>query len=303
MNAATELKNGGLDLRERARQRGREERERLKERLINEGAADLAEKLQKCGQQMILICSNCGERRQVEIACKRRWCPACAWLVQRERIAKYGRAASAMQWPLFVTLTVPNTTDPECIRGLREAWGRMRRRKLMAERVAGGVSTIEITNKGNGWHPHLHCLCDCKWLAIHTPPPRPNESAAVIRQKCDFARQELSAVWADVIKNPVAVVLAIRKAPGEALAYALKYGVKGSDLIEAKNPIAPLIRVLSKSRMLSAFGSLHGLKLDEEEDERPAVICPCCGEEKTLVPQMVEDRARIQAYDRAHAIR
>lgn len=208
-----------------------------------------------------------------------------------------------MKWPLFVTLTVPNTTDPECIRSLREAWGKMRRRKLMKDRVQGGVSTIEVTNKGNGWHPHLHILCDCEWLAIHTPPPTRKDSPEVFREKCHAAASELSWIWADVVKNEHGIVKAIRKPPGEVLKYAMKYAVKGSDLIDSPDPIAPLLRVMSKSRMISAFGNLHGNIPPEEEEERPACVCGACGEEKAWVPEAIEDRSRIAARDAANCLR
>lgn len=284
-------------------ERGREERDNLRDRLHAEGEWDLAMKLDGCGSPLALVCSSCGEKRAVEVACRRRWCPACAWIVQMERLKKYERACDTMQWPLFVTLTTRNSGDPECIRELRSHWSRMRRRKIMQDKVKGGLSTIEVTNKGNGWHPHLHMLCDCRWLALHTPAPRPTDSEAVKRQKYDHARLELSALWAQVIGQETAIVSALRKPPGEALRYCLKYAVKGSDLIESPDPIGPLIRVLSKSRMLSAFGSIRGLDLSDPEEEKPATVCSCCGEVKCWVPQAVEDRAREHAYNTSHCVR
>lgn len=286
-----------------ARERGIREREGLKERLLREGATDLAMKLDKCGEPLRLVCCHCGGRKQVAIACKRRWCPSCAWLVQWDRLSRFKVAADCMQWPLFVTLTVENSEDPECIRELRACWSKMRRRKLIADKVKGGVSTIEVTNTGNGWHPHLHILCDCEWLAVHTPKPRWGDSEAVKKQKYMHAADELGRIWAHVTKQEIAIVKAIRKPPGDVLRYAMKYAVKGSDLIESPDPIAPLIRVMSRSRMVSAFGSLHGNIPSDPEDERPAVACECCGEIKSFVPEAVEDRARIHAYDRSHALR
>jgi hypothetical protein len=265
--------------------RGIEERAALAARLRQEGENDLAEKLDACGAPLRLVCVCCGSKKSVEIRCRRRWCPACAWIVSRERIEKYVQAAATMQWPLFVTLTKPNSPDPECIRTIREDWSRMRRRKLMVDRIAGGISTIEVTNKGAGWHPHLHVLCDCRWLAIHTPPPSPRDSEGVKRQKYDHARLELSALWAQVIKNPVAVVSALRKPPGEALRYTLKYAVKGQDMIDCPDPIGPLIRVLSRSRMVSTFGTMHGRIAEDEEEERPAVECGECGNIKSFMPE------------------
>jgi plasmid rolling circle replication initiator protein Rep len=283
---------------EQARERGILEREALIDRLRREGADDLARKLTTCGETLPLVCVNCGSKHPVEVACKRRWCPACAWRVQKDRMARFSEAGAAMKWPLFITLTMRNTGDPQCIRTIREAWGRMRRRKLMAQRIAGGIATIEITNQGNGWHPHLHVLADCQWLALHTPEPSFGDSEGVKRQKYDHARLELSALWGSVIKQETAIVSALRKEPGAALAYTLKYAVKGSDLIDSPDPIAPLLRVLNKSRLVSAFGNLHNLEPELIEEERPKCKCGKCGAEGAFLPDWIIDKLERDSYDR-----
>lgn len=286
-----------------ARERGTLERNQLIARLWEEEAGDLAMKLEGCGTPLGLTCACCGAHRKVEIACRRRWCPACAWIVAQDRLRKYERAADTMKWPLFVTLTVRNTPDPEVIRSLREWWGKMRRRKLVSQQVPGGISTIEVTEGEGGWHPHLHILADCRWLALHTPAPAWNDSESVKRQKYDHARLELSALWSQVIGQEQASVLALRKPPGECLRYALKYAVKGQTLINSRLPIAPLIRVLSKSRMLSAFGTMHGHPLNDPEEEKPGTICRECNEVTDWIPDHVVEMMRIRAFDSKNATR
>lgn len=281
-----------------ARQRGAAERELLAVRLRNEGAADLAMKIEGCGTPLNLNCACCGARKTVEIACKRRWCPACTYLVMRERLKKYNRAAALMQWPLMVTLTMQNTPDPDCIRAIREHWGRFRRRKLIDTKMKGGVTTVEVTEGEGGWHPHLHIVADCQWLALHVPAPHWTDSVEVKREKYDYARLELCALWSQVVGQKQATVLANRKAPGEALAYALKYAIKGTTMIESKLPIAPLIRVLQKSRMLSAFGSMHGLNLDDEEEEKPRAICTSCMQETSWIPEFIVDGIYRNLHDK-----
>lgn len=283
---------------ETARDRGAAERADLITRLQREGAWDLVKKLDKCGEVMRLVCANCGSKKAVEMSCMRRWCPACAYQVKRERLKRFDQTARAMKWPLFVTLTKRNTGDPECIREIRADWGRMRRRKLLESKIKGGIATIEITNTGNGWHPHLHILCDCKWLALHVPAPTFADSVDVKRQKYDHARLELSALWCSVIKQDQSIVSALRAKPGEALAYALKYAIKGSDLINSQDDIAPMIRVLEKSRMISAFGDLYALDAELQDDERPKCTCKDCGEASTYMPDWVVDKLYIQSYDR-----
>lgn len=281
-----------------ARERGAQEREQLAARLRHEGAADLAMKIEGCGTPLNLNCACCGARKTVEIACRRRWCPACTWIVARERLGKYNRAASLMKWPLMVTLTMRNTPDPECIRHIREAWGRFKRRKLVEQKIRGGITTVEVTEGETGWHPHLHIIADCRWLALHVPAPAWNDSPATVRQKCDYARLELAALWSQVLGQEQASVLANRKAPGEALAYAMKYAVKGSTLVESRLPIAPLIRVLSKSRMLSAFGSMHGQNLEDPEEEKPGAICNQCMQPTEWIPEFIIDGIYRSSHDK-----
>lgn len=284
--------------REQARERGEREREDLIDRLDDEGAPDLANKLRGCGEPLPLICAHCGNPHPVEVACSRRWCPACAYQVHRERVKRFDQSARAMPWPLFITLTMRNTGDPTCIRTIREHWGRMRRRKLIDQKIDGGIATIEVTNRGEGWHPHLHVLCNCRWLALHVPEPRQRDSEAVKRQKYDHARLELSALWAQVIGQENAVVSALRAKAGDALAYVLKYAVKGSDLINSPDPIAPMIRCLEKSRMISAFGTMHNLEAELIEAEKPKCKCKNCGATDSLMPDWIVDRMMRDAYDR-----
>jgi predicted RNA-binding Zn-ribbon protein involved in translation (DUF1610 family) len=275
-----------------------DERQLIIDRLHHEHAFDLAKQLEACGTPVPLVCSNCGTSKTVESQCRRRWCPSCAWAVQCERVAKWDLATRQMKWPLFVTLTVSNDPNPERIRSLRSDWSKMRRRKIIASKVTGGITTIEVTAGNGGWHPHLHLLCDCEWLACHVPKPTRRDSAAVVSQKCDHARLELNHVWSSVVKQPASIVSALRARSGDALAYSLKYAVKGSDLADSKLPIAPLIRVLSKSRMISAFGDFHGRIKPDDEEEKPKCQCPDCGEEKTWIPAEIAHRAIIQARDK-----
>lgn len=269
------------------------ERELIKHRLYSEGAADLGNHLANCGLPMPLVCVCCGNDRAVETACRRRWCPACAWKLQAKRLDRYAGAVRLMARPAFLTLTVENSPDPDSIRQLRNAWSRMRRRKLIAEKVAGGVAAVEVTNQGNGWHPHLHAIIDCDWLSIHVPAPTWTDSQGVYDQKCEMAQAELSSVWAGVVKQSEAVVWISRMKDLTRLIYSLKYCVKGSDLVESPDAIAPMIRVLDKSRLVSAFGNLHGRTREMDADERPVMVCESCGHERSYLPvEIVERMAR-----------
>lgn len=292
-----------LERRAAAQLATKQQRDQLSQRLRSEGEHDLAAKIDNCGTAIPLICCNCGTSKTVEAQCRRRWCPACAYSVQMERVAKWSAATRMLKWPLFLTLTVPNDPDPERIRTLRADWSRMRRRKIIASRISGGITTIEVTEGNGGWHPHMHVLADCKWLAVHVPAPSPRDSPDVVKQKCDHAKIELENIWSNVIGEPASIVAALRARSGDALAYSLKYAVKGSDLIASKLPIGPLIRVISKSRMISAFGDFHGRITPDDEEEKPRCTCPDCGESASFIPAEIAARACISARDKNNALR
>lgn len=197
-------------------------------------------------------------------------------------------ALKSFQWPLFVTLTMENSESPESVRELRRAFGRFRNRRLWKESVKGGVAAIEVTNKGNGWHPHLHALVDCEWLSVHCPPPHPRESEADKKRKFEYARRELSATWADVLGQETAVVLATRAHGEQTVKEVLKYSIKGSELIEVKGEIAPMLRILEMTRLITTFGSLYGKtkELDALDDSKPPA-CEECKSTGTMLPEQV----------------
>jgi len=271
------------------KRRNQKTRKALVDRLLEEGAPELAGPLQDCGKPFPLTCTHCGGVHTTETRCRARWCPVCQPLVSAERVRRWGGAIQKLQWPLFVTLTIPNSEDPEALRFLKKKWASFRRRKIIADKVKGGVATFEVTNKGNGWHPHLHAVMDCRWLAIHTPEPRPHESAEVKAEKCRRAQEELSAQWADMIGAPGAVVW-VRRVSGIAVVReALKYAAKGSELVESPDPIAPMLRVLKNTRTLAGWGCLHPLP-SPDAIEGGALECEGCGAVKSFIPSEIAFR-------------
>lgn len=262
-------------------------RQDLQHRLESEGEFEFAKKLENCGLPVPLVCSNCGTQKIAETQCRQRWCPACAWTIKQKRLTRFRGAVKLMKWPLFITLSRANSDDPETVREFRREWSKMRRRKIVAGKILGGVCGLEITNIGNGWHPHLHAIVDCRWLAIHTPEPHWSDSPEVVKSKCQHAQAELAWLWGNVCKQENSLVWITRVKNDSALVYSLAYSVKGSDLLASPDPLGPLLRVLKKTRLVSAFGSLHGLTKTMDADERPAMVCECCGLEKTICPTAV----------------
>jgi hypothetical protein len=269
------------------------ERDALAEILEKEGRDDLADKLAMCGSPLGLTCTNCGAKKAAFVRCRRRWCPSCAAIVAAKRSRKYARAAKKMKWPLFLTLTVPNSDDPESLRVLRKDFGRFRRRKLWKDKVKSGIVGVEVTAKTTGWHPHLHCLIDCRWLSLSVPEPRQTDSAQLIADKCRAAQAEVAAGWADVCGHRRAFVW-IRRADARAVREVIKYTVKGSTLANpppsasgARLLVSDLIDVLERTRSISAFGELYGQM--GADDDAPACECEECHAVGCYLPDQIID--------------
>lgn len=277
------------------------QREAIKFRLWDEGEADFGNRLARCGLPLPLVCVNCGNRSVGETQCRMRWCPCCAWTISQKRLRRFSGAVELMKWPLMLTLTRRNCEDPETVRQFRQEWGKMRRRKIISEKIVGGVVGIEVTNRGNGWHPHLHAIVDCEWLAIHTPRPHWSDSDEVRAEKLRHAQAELAWLWGSVCKQDNSMVWVKRVRDSAALAYSLKYSIGGADLIDSTEPIGPLLRVLQKTRLVSAFGSLFGMTREMDGDEKPVRVCECCGDEKSIGPADVLEGAALRAASERRA--
>lgn len=252
------------------------QRARLLQRLEEEGADDLTERLAKCGLAFKLTCRTCAAQHELTTRCNRKWCPCCARQIAAKRAAKLRTVAASFQWPLFITLTVPNLTGKveglDFIRDLRKAFGRLRHKKIWTARVKGGAAAIEVTNTGEGWHPHLHALIDCEWLAFRVPPPSRRDSPEHIAHKCQEAAKELSAEWTKATRSKVPCVVNAKRCNADAAKEIMKYAVKGSDLIESPDEIAPVLRMMDGTRLVTTFGSAFGIEVIEEP--REPLTCP-----------------------------
>lgn len=287
------------------------ERKQLLDRLDEDGEYELAGILETCGEPMKLHCVACGTVKCVEKRCRKRWCPVCARQISAKRVAKYAGAVARMQWPLFVTLTRPNvrTITLETIKEMRRAYRRMRQRKWWDKAVVGGIASLEITNTGKGWHPHIHSILDCRWLAKKTPPPKATDTRDGMRAKFKSAGSEVAAEWAHALGMKRASVhvkraytardLGPHTGNNDSIAVeVLKYSVKAADLINTPEPIGDLIRLLGAARLVSSWGSMYGRKLVDDEDEPPRASCDCgaCG---SLVPEEIVDGWVRRAKDAA----
>lgn len=270
-----------------------EERLCLMEKLFQNDELALAEILQKCQEPMELTCTCCGGKRMIYKACKRRWCPECAPMISAQRLSRLEYGARELEWPLFVTLTVPNTHDAQTMfRKLRSSFGKFRRTKFWVHTVTGGMASMEVTNRGNGWHPHLHAVIDCRWLSLDTSQPQRGDSKEIVAKKCKAAQKELANRWAKCLKIEKAVVH-VKRTTASILVEVLKYAVKPGDLLKAEGNVGDVIRAMERCRLITTFGSLYGMgakwKKQEKEDYTPKP-CEQCSQSGHWMPSTVVDR-------------
>lgn len=251
-------------------------RAQLLARLDKEGADDLADRLRRCGLVMPLWCKCCGHRHDAKTKCNRKWCPSCAPKRGNERAQKLRVLIAAMKWPLHITFTVPNTPIEQAgkhlLRDLMRAFVKLRRTKLWKTNVRGGVVALEVTDKGNGLHPHLHVVCDARWIALHTPAPSGRETQEELAAKFEGAANELQCAWQHATAIPEHMSLWIRRCDQNAAHEIVKYSLKSEDALKCHGEIAPLLRMLDAVRTVSTWGSCRGVKMPE--DETPRLTCP-----------------------------
>ncbi len=167
--------------------------------------------------------------------------------------------------PYLLTLTVKNGDDLEerqkhLTRSLKRLMDRRRyfnagiRGAPWTElcKAQGGVYTLELTNKGNGWHPHCHMIV----LAASAP-----------------SQSDFSAEWLGITGDSMIVdCRPITGDPSEGFMEVFKYAVKFSDLSLADNWEAA--QVLKGKRLLNSFGVFRGVEVPESLLDEPLDSLP-----------------------------
>lgn len=198
-------------------------------------------------------------------------CPLCAIRRGAKALGAYLARWSVIQGerpdlrPYLVTLTVKNGDD------LQERQSHLTKslRRLMDHRrnfnsgvprapwtelchAQGAVYTLELTNKGNGWHPHCHMIA----LAASQP-----------------SQSDLSAEWLRITGDSMVVdVRPITGDPSEGFMEVFKYAVKFSDLSLADNWHAA--QLLKGKRLLGSFGLFRGVQIPESLVDEPLDSLP-----------------------------
>tara|TARA_B100000446_G_C10534094_1_gene334748 strand:- start:961 stop:2067 length:1107 start_codon:yes stop_codon:yes gene_type:complete len=193
------------------------------------------------------------------ITCKKHLlCPFCAARRASKQVEKNGdRIKKVLEEnknliPVMITLTVKNGEDlEERFTHLRDSFKKLQEKRRDANRgktetefskVTGSMFSYEVTNKGNGWHPHIHMI-------------------ALLDDYIDQGK--LSKEWETITKD--SKIVDIRKITSksgdnldisDALIEVFKYALKFSDLDLEHTWEA--YRTLKGKRLLGSFGTLYG---------------------------------------------
>jgi len=144
----------------------------------------LAENVEGCGSFLrIREWMETGESRirDANFCKKFLVCTSCAARRAAKQVAAYATKVEAVQAerpelvPAMVTLSIKNRPDTrdglrEGLQHLKDSWRRQsaaarsgrttkcRNARIEWNKVQGSVRAIEVTNIGNGWHPHIHAF-------------------------------------------------------------------------------------------------------------------------------------------------
>lgn len=153
----------------------------------------------------------------------------------------------------LVTLTVKNGDNLEerfkHLSGHLRAYHKRRKGKRQKGEILKATSAVwsyEFTNKGKGWHPHVHSV----WLAHEAPDS-----------------EKLAQEWHDLTGDSFIVDVSPMDMsdPVGAFCEVFKYALKFSDLADLDRLHA--YKILKGKRLQDSFGDLRGLDVEPSDQD------------------------------------
>ena len=187
------------------------------------------------------------ESREVRVAtrtCKLRWCPMCAKARMRHLTSEVTSWFENVKNPKFLTLTVQHNEEPlhDQIEYLYDCFKNFRKRKLVKDKIDGGVWFFQIhKSKTDGlWHCHLHCVIDSGFIP----------------------QKKLSDLWLKCTLTSCVVDIRAVKRPEIIAEYVARYAARPSILgeLEPEDRI-DLVRALQGRRLVGAWGTARKIRL------------------------------------------
>jgi len=230
-------------------------RAKLEKALDGAGLFQLAAKVKDCSKRFFgFLAPACGCGKAVPVTCGVRLCPHCEKKRGNRLFKTVERLFKGMKDPRFITLTVPNSAhiDGDLIDALREMFVKLRHLKRFQGYVDGGFYVIEITNRGKGWHPHIHALVDGRY----------------------YPQAQLSEDWQSCGGG---LRVDIRPADQKGVMELCWYMVKGSQFFDSPSMVRALYEAIHGKRLAGAFGccfnQFNEIRREEKEEKKKPDCC------------------------------
>ena len=241
---------------------------RVAQEFKNAGLEELSHAIDECEEvQQLVLCTHCASAWYVPKFCRKRVCPLCSWKLAKERSYYIKLMTHGMKFPKMITLTMPTwTTNPrDGISYIRDAFSRLRRTKLF-KNCKGGAYQIELKQKPNGWHIHIHAIIDAPFIPY----------------------QHIFSAWKTEIGHDCPQIQITAAGNDKMKEYVCKYVAKAGGFEHDLTGIVAWYKATRGIRLFGTFGEWFNATIEEMEDEdtpaRPGPVCPFCGAVNTTYP-------------------
>ena len=197
-----------------------------------------------------LVCAGCLHTERILLNCGDRTCPYCRRKWFGYHYKNLVKIVSGWQNTISLTLTVKNIPDVEfCAQSVKQIRNQFTRlRAFFSPALKSGFYVVQATNRGKGWHLHIHALFDSVFVS----------------------QKELSEKWKSITGS---YIVYVRRVPRSGIRKAVGYllsDFQGAPRIRPFDNFA-YNQAFKSSRLVQGFGAF--LKQFREKFFR----CPVCG--------------------------
>lgn len=185
-----------------------------------------------------------GRVRLATKQCRLRWCYHCGESRQRFITQAVSAWYNHAMDPKLLTVTVKHSKEPlkEQIDFLYKSFARLRSRKLLKEKVRGGVWFFQVTynSKTETWHPHIHALLDADYMS----------------------HNYLMSLWEKITNGSTIVHIRRVNNPERSLSHNARYAARPSSLRTIPETKWPeLYEAFTKRRICGTWGTAKSISL------------------------------------------
>ena len=219
----------------------------------------------------VAFCSHCGFSYKYQEKCSDRTCSVCRekWgKARRKPILEFIKDRGRIY---EMTLTLKNIPDElfnkHWIKQLRDSFTKLRHQVYFKDKIKAGFYVIHTTNKGRGWHIHLHVIYTGKFIEI----------------------KKLSSAWFN-LTGAYRVHIQVAKTPSQAVDYLLSEFLA----LRGKLPLREEDRdsynkAFKDTRIVQGFGICARLKIEAEKRK-----CEKCGKTDKWIYKQVPPGLRYE---------